>query len=127
VPPPLAERFKWVAAGPVLQRDENDVSKMGELHRQQLVLVQEDAQGTVLAATRVQVAGALDDLYAAAGSLDKLGVDIANKRTSFAVWAPTAQQAAVCIYNTAGSSARAAYQMRFDPPPAPGTRRCRAT
>jgi pullulanase len=115
VPAPLAERFKWVGAGPVLQLNEDDVARMGELHRQQLVLVQEDAQGIVRAATRVQVAGALDDLYAAAGNLDKLGVDIANNRTSFTVWAPTAQQAAVCVYNTGSSTARAAYQMRFDP------------
>jgi pullulanase/glycogen debranching enzyme len=119
VPAPLAERFKWLGAGPVLQVIDADVAKMSELHRQQLVLVQEDAQGLVRAATRVQVAGALDDLYAAAAGLDKLGVDIAvdgpSRRTSFTVWAPTAQQAAVCVYNTAGSSARAAYQMRFDP------------
>jgi pullulanase/glycogen debranching enzyme len=119
VPAPLAERFKWVGAGPVLQVMDDDVAKMGELHRGQLVLVQEDAQGIVRAATRVQVAGALDDLYAAAGNLDKLGVDIAgdaaHKRTSFTVWAPTAQQAAVCVYNGTGGSAHAVYQMRFDP------------
>jgi len=118
VPAPLAERFKWVGAGPVLQLNEDDVARMGELHRQQLVLVQEDAQGIVRAATRVQVAGALDDLYAAAGKLDKLGVDITlngqNTRTGFSLWAPTAQQAAVCIYNTGSSTARAVYQMRFD-------------
>jgi pullulanase-type alpha-1,6-glucosidase len=115
VPPALAERFKWVGAGPVLQVNDADAVKMGELHRQQLVLVQEDAQGVVRAATRVQVAGALDDLYAAAGNLDRLGVDIADKRTGFTVWAPTAQQAAICIYNTGASTARAVYQMRFDP------------
>jgi pullulanase len=114
VPAPLAERFKWVGAGPVLQLHDDDVAKMGELHRGQLVLVQEDAQGIVRAATRVQAAGALDDLYAAAAGLDKLGVDIADKRTNFAVWAPTAQQAAVCVYNNAGGSAHAVYQMRFD-------------
>jgi pullulanase/glycogen debranching enzyme len=119
VPAPLAARFKWLAAGPVLQLDENDVSRMSELHRQQLVLVQEDAQGTVLAATRVQVAGALDDLYADAAKLDRLGVDIAadtaSRHTNFSVWAPTAQQAAVCIYNTADAKARGVYQLRFDP------------
>jgi pullulanase/glycogen debranching enzyme len=116
---PLAERFKWVGAGPVLQMQDDDVARMGELHRGQLVLVQEDAQGVVRAATRVQAAGALDDLYAAAAGLDKLGVDVSadpqHKRTGFTVWAPTAQQAAVCVYNTAGSSAHAVYQMRFDP------------
>jgi pullulanase/glycogen debranching enzyme len=115
VPAPLAARFKYLGAGPVLQLDDNDAARMGELHRGQLVLVQEDAQGIVRAATRMQVAGALDDLYAAAGQLDKLGVDIADGRTSFTLWAPTAQQAAVCIYNSSGATARAAYQMRFDP------------
>jgi pullulanase/glycogen debranching enzyme len=115
VPAPLAERFKWLGAGPVLQLMDDDVSKMSELHREQLVLVQEDAQGIVRAATRVQAAGALDDLYAAAAGLDKLGVDIDNRHTGFTVWAPTAQQAAVCVYNTAGARARGVYQMRFDP------------
>jgi pullulanase/glycogen debranching enzyme len=115
VPAPLAERFKWVGAGPVLQVMDDDLSKMAELHRGQLVLVQEDAQGIVRAATRVQAAGALDDLYAAAAGLDKLGVDISNKRTGFTLWAPTAQQAAVCVYNSAGASAHGVYQMRFDP------------
>jgi pullulanase/glycogen debranching enzyme len=114
VPAPLAERFSYLGAGPVLQLDANGAAKAGELHRGQLVLVQEDAQGLVRAATRVQAAGALDDLYAAAAGLDKLGVDIAGGRTSFTVWAPTAQQAAVCVYNTDGASARAVYQMRFD-------------
>jgi pullulanase/glycogen debranching enzyme len=118
VPAPLAERFKYLGAGPLLQLDGNDAARVRELHRGQLVLVQEDAQGLVRAATRVQAAGALDDLYAAAAGLDKLGVDIGDKRTSFTVWAPTAQQAAVCVYSTAepraGASARAVYQMRFD-------------
>lgn len=117
VPAPLAARFKWLGAGPVLQLDENDVTRMNELHRGQLVLVQEDAQGSVLAATRVQAAGALDDLYAAAAGLDKLGVDIdsASKRTGFSVWAPTARQAAVCVYNSPTSMARAVYQLNSDP------------
>jgi pullulanase/glycogen debranching enzyme len=117
VPAPLAARFKYLGAGRtslMLQLDDDDAANMRELHRGQLVLVQEDAQGLVRAATRVQVAGALDDLYAAAGQLDNLGVAIADGRTSFTLWAPTAQQAAVCIYNTSGSTARAAYQMRFD-------------
>jgi pullulanase/glycogen debranching enzyme len=114
VPTAVAERFKYLGAGPVLQLDENDAAAIRELHRGQLVLVQEDAQGLVRAATRVQAAGALDDLYAAAAGLDKLGVDIAKGRTAFSVWAPTAQQAAVCVNDTAGATAHAVWQMRFD-------------
>jgi pullulanase/glycogen debranching enzyme len=118
VPAAAAARFKFLADGPVLQVSEGDAAGLPELHRQQLVLVQEDAQGVVRAATRIQAAGALDELYAAAGDLSKLGVDIAaasgTKRTSFALWAPTAQQAAVCVYNSGKTQVRAVYQMRFD-------------
>jgi len=114
LPAATAARFKYLADGPVLQVNENDAVNLPALHRQQLVLVQEDAQGIVRAATRLQVAGALDDLYAAAEGLDKLGVAIENNRTAFTLWAPTAQQAAVCVYNGSSKSTRAVYQMRAD-------------
>jgi len=114
VPAAAATRFKYLADGPVLQVNENDADDVPALLRQQLVLVQEDAQGTVRAATRIQVAAALDDLYAAAAGLDKLGVRVDDKRTAFTLWAPTARQAAVCIYNGPAKPTRAVYQMRFD-------------
>jgi len=114
VPSGAAARFKYLADGPVLQVNENDAAGMAELHRQQLVLVQEDAQGVVRAATRIQAAGALDALYPAAASIPNLGVDIKDKRTSFALWAPTAQQAAVCVYNNGNAKTRGVYQMRFE-------------
>jgi pullulanase/glycogen debranching enzyme len=114
LPQAVASRFKYLADGPVLQVSEADSVRIEDLHREQLVLVQEDAQGTVLAATRIQVAGALDALYAAAGDLSGLGVDVANGHTRFALWAPTAQQAAVCIYNSGLGPTRAVYQMDFD-------------
>jgi pullulanase/glycogen debranching enzyme len=112
--PAVALRFKYLADGPLLQVNARDADRLGELHRQQLVLVREDDQGKVLDATRIQAAGALDDLYAAAGDLDQLGVDVAGGRTRFRVWAPTARQAAVCVYATPDGRARAAYQMEFD-------------
>ena len=114
VPPAAAERFKYLAAGPVLRVGDEDVAKLPDLHRGQLVLVREDASGHVLDATRIQAAGALDDLYAAAADLPQLGVDVGAGRTRFTVWAPTAQQAAVCVYNDGTSGVRAVYQMDFD-------------
>jgi pullulanase len=114
VPAAAAARFKYLADGPLLQVNEGDAANLAALHRQQLVLVQEDAQGTVRAATRIQAAGALDDLYAAAANLDKLGVSVDGKRTAFSLWAPTAQQAAVCVYDGPAKVTRAVYQMRFD-------------
>jgi pullulanase/glycogen debranching enzyme len=113
VPPAAAARFKYLAAGPVLRVGDTDASRLSDLHRGQLVLVREDAHGRVLDATRLQAAGALDDLYAAADDLP-LGLDVGAGRTGFTVWAPTAQQAAVCVYDSGTSRARAVYQMEAD-------------
>ncbi|WP_198117596.1 alpha-1,6-glucosidase domain-containing protein [Massilia rhizosphaerae] len=114
VPPAAAARFRYLAGGPVLRVGAAAAASLPDLHRGQLVLVREDADGRVLDATRIQAAGALDDLYAPAAGLAPLGVDIKAGRTRFTVWAPTAQQAAVCVYDGGTGRARAVYQMDFD-------------
>jgi pullulanase len=114
VPTALTQRFKYVADGPVLAVRDADLARLPALHRQQLVLVEEAADGTVRAATRLQVAGALDDIYAAAAQVRDLGVQPAHGRTSFALWAPTAQQVAVCLYDGRATRASAVSQMHFD-------------
>ncbi|MFC5479960.1 alpha-1,6-glucosidase domain-containing protein [Massilia suwonensis] len=111
VPTAAAQRFKYVGAGPVLALDDADLA---QLHREQLVLVREDAGGTVLAATRLQAAGALDDLYAAAQQIPDLGATPGANGTGFALWAPTVQQAAVCVYDKPTGRARAVHPLAFD-------------
>jgi pullulanase len=103
--PTSATRFRHVGQGVVLAVGAADLARLPALHRQQLVLVQEAADGTVRAATRLQTAGALDDLYAGAGRIADLGVRVGVRRTGFTLWAPTAQQVALCTY--ASDSARA--------------------
>jgi pullulanase/glycogen debranching enzyme len=114
LPAAAADRFKWVGQGPVLAVKDADLARMPELHRQQLVLVQEAPDGTVRSATRIQVAGALDDMYAAAGSIDDLGATPGKKHTSFKLWAPTAQRVAVCTYDSGSSRASGVTQMALD-------------
>jgi pullulanase/glycogen debranching enzyme len=114
VPEAAAARFRYVGQGTVLSVRDADSDRLPGLQRQQLVLVQEAMDGTVRAATRLQVAGALDDIYAAAGGVDDLGVTPSGERTSFKLWAPTAQQAAVCIYDGATGRASAVIQTQFD-------------
>ena len=77
---------------------------VGALLRDQLLLVREDDAGRVLDATAVQAPGALDDLYAAAEDV-ALGAfrttpppGAEDFATRFALWAPTAQAVAVCVY-----------------------------
>jgi pullulanase/glycogen debranching enzyme len=110
-----AARFKYLGAGPVLAVRDADLARLPALQRQQLVLVSEAPDGTVRAATRLQVAGALDDIYAAAADVAKLGVSVDAAHTAFKLWAPTAQQAAVCLYDSGSAQARAVSQMRMDP------------
>jgi hypothetical protein len=100
VPAAAAERFKYVEAGGRFAVRAADLPRLKSLHRGQLVLVQQDAQGRVQNATTLQLAGALDELYAAAGRDDAapLGVQVAGGRTSFALWAPTARRVTVFTY-----------------------------
>jgi len=91
-----------------------DAARLPALLRGQLVLVQEAPDGAVIAATRIQAAAALDDLYARAADVAALGVTVAKKQTGFKLWAPTAQQVAVCTYASGTSQATAVRDLAFD-------------
>ncbi|CAN5176802.1 hypothetical protein BH11PSE10_BH11PSE10_11060 [soil metagenome] len=97
VPAADALRFKYVASGGVFGVRDADLSRLPALHQQQLVLVQEDANGRVQNATTAQVAGALDELFAAANNVPDLGAVVAGGATSFKLWAPTAQSVALLL------------------------------
>jgi len=112
LPPALAQRFKYVAPGPVLQA--RDPGRVARALRGQALVVREDEQGRVLEASALQIAGALDDLHAAAANLGDLGVTLAPQSTRFAVWAPTARAVRACIYPDAEGAASAVVEMRRD-------------
>ncbi|MDN3919939.1 alpha-1,6-glucosidase domain-containing protein [Roseateles violae] len=97
VPAADAQRFKYVGSGTVFSVRVADIARLPALHQQQLVLVQEDANGKVQNATTAQVAGALDDLYAAANSVPDLGAVATPGSTSFKLWAPTAQSVSLLL------------------------------
>ncbi|MBL7262242.1 pullulanase-type alpha-1,6-glucosidase [Paractinoplanes lichenicola] len=67
--------------------------------RGQVVFTERDAAGKLLAATGVQTAGVLDDVYAAAAADAKLG----PVGTTLSVWAPTAQKVDLQLHDTATS------------------------
>ncbi|MFG6485850.1 alpha-1,6-glucosidase domain-containing protein [Roseateles sp. BYS78W] len=108
----LPARFRFIGDGPRFAVAAG-VDVAGLL-REQVLLVHEAADGRVIAATGLQTPGALDDLYAAAEGLGDLGAHPAKARTTFAVWAPTAQRVQLCRYAGAESPAVAADAMRFD-------------
>ncbi|MCY1142400.1 pullulanase-type alpha-1,6-glucosidase [Actinoplanes sp. Pm04-4] len=78
--------------------------------RGQIVLTERDADGKLLAATGVQTAGVLDDLYATAAA----GVKLGPVGTTLSVWAPTAQKVELQLFDTAASSPRTVAMSRDD-------------
>lgn len=72
--------------------------------KNQLVLASYDSANKLMAASYVQAAKVLDDLYTS-GSNDadeaKLGVQYEGANVSVAVWAPTARQVQLKVYNAA--------------------------
>ncbi|MFD0253855.1 pullulanase-type alpha-1,6-glucosidase [Streptomyces sp. NPDC127113] len=71
--------------------DPRDRYRVREALRGQVVAAQRAATGAVLAATGVQIAGALDDLYAADATGADLGAVFRHGRPTLSLWAPTAQ------------------------------------
>ncbi|MEV7992168.1 pullulanase-type alpha-1,6-glucosidase [Streptomyces sp. NPDC086077] len=69
--------------------DPRDRDRVRDALRGQLVAAQRAANGAVLAATGVQIAGVLDDLYDATKAT--LGPTFHKGRPTLSVWAPTAQ------------------------------------
>ncbi|MFZ4651539.1 MAG: alpha-1,6-glucosidase domain-containing protein [Rubrivivax sp.] len=114
VPEPWATRFKWVGAGATLAVKAGDLAQLATLHRAQLVLVQETEGGLVRNATTTQVAGALDDLYAAAADLTDLGATLNGGNTRFRVWAPTAQKVSLVLYESLAGSTSTSFDMTRD-------------
>ncbi|MFJ8590194.1 pullulanase-type alpha-1,6-glucosidase [Streptomyces sp. NPDC093598] len=86
--PHLKEYTAWTV-------DPRDRDRVREALRGQVVATQHAANGAVLAATGVQIAGVLDDLYDATKA--DLGPTFPKGRPTLSVWAPTAQQVSLEI------------------------------
>ena len=118
VPADLLTRFKFVAAGVRLQLPAMRGARSRDLHRGQLLLVKEDAQGRVLQSTRLQLAGALDDWYASAAREAFLGVTIERSgdtsSTQFKLWAPTARAVSLCLFRDGSTQASKRLSARLD-------------
>lgn len=115
LPSALAARFKFVGPGVVLAVRAADRARLSELQKQQLVLVQQDRSGRVRRATRLQLAGALDDLYARAQDVPDLGASVGSAGTRFRLWAPTAQQVSLCLFDSGAGRALKRQPLRRNP------------
>ncbi|MFB7932064.1 pullulanase-type alpha-1,6-glucosidase [Streptomyces sp. NPDC056039] len=88
-------RFPHLKAYDAWTVDPRDRDRVREALRGQVVATQHAANGAVLAATGVQIAGVLDDLYDATKA--DLGPTFSHGRPTLSVWAPTAQRVSLEI------------------------------
>lgn len=94
-------------------RDARDARRLAEALRGQLVVTERDHTGALLAATGVQIPGVLDDLYAPATAA-RLGPTFDGGRPSLALWAPTARDVALELFDTPTSPPRVVAMRRDD-------------
>jgi pullulanase-type alpha-1,6-glucosidase len=84
---------------PTFTIDPRDLAKVPDALRGQVIAVERDDQGKVLSASSVQIPGVLDDVYHAATTA-KLGPTFDDGVPTLAVWAPTAHQVDLELYDT---------------------------
>ena len=108
LPGALRTRFAFIGDGPRLRLQAGD-DAIADLLRDEVWLVLEDENNRVIASTRLQHPGALDDLYAATAYDDAppLGPVLDEHASSLHVWAPTARDVSVCLYDTVHGPATA--------------------
>ncbi|MFF7471723.1 pullulanase-type alpha-1,6-glucosidase [Streptomyces sp. NPDC008092] len=87
-------KFPYLKDYPAWSVDPRDRDRVRDALGGQLVASQRAANGAVLAATGVQIAGVLDDVYAKATTAD-LGPVFHHGKPTLSVWAPTAQSVAL--------------------------------
>ncbi|MFJ8077274.1 pullulanase-type alpha-1,6-glucosidase [Streptomyces sp. NPDC096176] len=86
-------KFPHLKAYNAYSVDPRDRDRVREALRGQVVAAQYAANGAALTATGVQIAGVLDDLYAAKATKADLGATFDRKGVpTLRLWAPTAQQ-----------------------------------
>ncbi|GHD21334.1 1,4-alpha-glucan branching enzyme [Streptomyces violarus] len=88
-------RFPHLKAYDAWTVDPRDRDRVREALRGQVVATQHAGTGAVLAATGVQIAGVLDDLYDATKA--DLGPTFSRGRPTLSVWAPTARRVSLEI------------------------------
>ncbi|MFD5327670.1 pullulanase-type alpha-1,6-glucosidase [Streptomyces sp. NPDC127092] len=88
-------RFPHLRDHPAFTVDPRDADRVRGALRGQLIATQRAANGALLAATGVQTAGVLDDLYAGRATGAGLGPVFRGGRPTLSVWAPTAQSVAL--------------------------------
>ncbi|MGF1793580.1 pullulanase-type alpha-1,6-glucosidase [Photobacterium profundum] len=86
---------------------------MRPVMKAEMAVIAVDKDGNVLGGTKVQPAGAYDDMFAQYARNAELGVVLAGSEATFQVWAPSAQNIVTVLYD-ANKKELGRLQMDFD-------------
>ncbi|MDW8352349.1 MAG: pullulanase-type alpha-1,6-glucosidase [Anaerolineae bacterium] len=109
------ERFPHLVGLTALQIAPADVPKVAVMLRGQVAIEARDGAGRMIDSAGLQIAGVLDDLYAERARSAALGPTFAGDRVTLAVWAPTALNVALLLFDDATTPAKQIIPMRRDP------------
>ncbi len=104
-------KFPHIASYDALKIGADDLPMVGDLLKGQIAMQARDAEGNLVDATSLQIQGVLDDLYTYDGAL---GVTWADGAPTIAVWAPTARNVTLHIYDDAATTTDAPFPMTLD-------------
>ncbi|MFC3500241.1 pullulanase-type alpha-1,6-glucosidase [Micromonospora krabiensis] len=106
-------RFPHLWAHGAFALDRGDLARVPDALRGQLLVTERDAQGRLLAATGVQIPGVLDDVYARAVDA-RLGPIFAGRVPTLSVWAPTARDVSLELFDSPTAAPRTVAMRRDD-------------
>ncbi|MFD6756522.1 pullulanase-type alpha-1,6-glucosidase [Micromonospora gifhornensis] len=93
--------------------DRKDLAKVPAALRGQVLVTERAADGTLLGATGVQIPGVLDDVYAPATAA-RLGATFTGGVPTLAVWAPTARNVSLELFDSPTATPRLVEMRRDD-------------
>ncbi|MFD7831519.1 pullulanase-type alpha-1,6-glucosidase [Kitasatospora sp. NPDC059803] len=94
--------------------DARDTARVPAALRSQLLFTEHLPSGAVLAATGVQTPGVLDDLYARRTGRVDFGPAYYNGKVALSVWAPTAQEVSVQVFDSATGGTPKTLPLKLD-------------
>ncbi|MFJ9695039.1 pullulanase-type alpha-1,6-glucosidase [Kitasatospora sp. NPDC101183] len=107
-------RFPHLSGYRAFTVDARDTARVPAALRGQLLFAEHLPSGAALAATGVQIPGVLDDLYARRTAEVDFGPAYYDGKVALSLWAPTAQQVSVQVFDSAAGGSPRTLPLKLD-------------
>lgn len=113
--PQVFERFPHLIGLTTLKIPAAELAKVAEMLKGQIAVEARSSNGRMVDSSGLQIAGVLDDLYAPIVRNAMLGPTFEGGRPTLAVWAPTARNVALHLFDDATSEQKQRLPLRLNP------------